>query len=485
MKKVNIIFLLVFFIISGCSSERHTIKKAASPSIASYLRSEPVPFHLKPIKKKISILDLEKVSFYAKSIPYKDAIMQILKSRSLNVAFDNNLNNYAANPLINLSLNNVSLRDALNTIAGIAGISWEKRKNTIWITPFKTKIYDIGFLGIVRSSKSVLGGDVLGGSSGSADNNITSPLQGSFTLSSSSNAKKGDIYKILSNNIKNLLSKNGHFTLDQAGGILMVTDEPNNIRLITKYMDAISKSYRRQVMIEAKIIEVNLTKSWQLGIDWSVLARTVSLGQQTINFGNNIPAMVFNVNKIKASRHFNATIKALSQFGSLRLVSEPHLRVMNAQPAILSVGRSISFIKKIEITQESTSSATTTTPTVDISSIFDGIVFGITPFIKNDGKVLLRIVPIKSKLISLEEKKVSGNTYTLPTVDLRELSTVVDVESGNIIALGGLISKTRQSDNTGLPFLSNLPVVGNAFKQQQHLSNNIELVILLKPVILR
>ncbi len=488
MKKVNIIIItLMIFLISGCGSEQHNIRKAQPSAVEKYLRADkPVNFNFKPLKKKISILDLEKVSLSAKAISYKDAIVQILKSKSLNVAFDNRLDKYVQNQTINISLDNVSLRNALNTITGIAGVSWEKRQKTVWITPFESKIYDIGFLGVVRSSKATLGGDVLGGSSGSSDDNdVTSPLQGSFTLESSSNTKKGDIYKVLEDNIKNMLSANGHFTLDQSSGILMVTDEPNRIKLVTKYINAISNSYKRQVMIEAKIIEVNLTKNWQLGIDWNVLARTVNLGQRTIDFGNSIPAMVFNINKIKASRQFNATINALSKFGSLKLVSEPHLRVMNAQPAILSVGRSVSFIKKIEVTTETVSGGTsTTTPTVDISSIFDGIVFGITPFIKENGKVLLRIVPIKSKLVSLDEKEVDGNTYTLPTVDLREASTVVNVESGNIIAIGGLVSKTKQRNNSGVPFLSDLPIFGSTFKQQEHLSNNVELVILLKPIVL-
>jgi len=484
MKRFDILLaaLIAILGISGCSKPTVTGGKIKAASVEKLLRIRTGAPDLQPVEKKLSILDLEKVTLFAKAMPYKKAIMRILKPASIDVAFSSELSSYIKNPAVDLSLNNVSLREALNTITGIVGISWKKRKNTIWITPFKTKIYDIGFLGIVRSSQSSLGGDVLGGGS-SSNNDTTVPLQGSFSISSKSNAKKGDRYQILENNIKNLLSKVGHYTLDQAGGILMVTDKPQNIRRITDYINAVSTSYKRQVMIEAKIIEVQLNKDSKVGINWASLGHNISLTQKTVNFGSDIPVMTVNISK--NGGRFTSVIEALSKYGSLSLLSEPHLRVINAQPAILSVGRSVSFIKKIELSTSTTSGGTaTTTPTVDISSIFDGIVFGITPFIKSDNTVLLRIVPIKSKLVSLKERDISGNVYTLPIVDLREESTVVSVRSGSIVVLGGLISRVNSRDNTGVPILSHIPIAGLAFEQKEKLSNSVELVILLKPVII-
>ena len=207
----------------------------------------------------------------------------------------------------------------------------------LWITPFETKLYDIGFLGVIRSSASSLGGDVLGG--GSSESGTSAPLTGSFTLSSKSNSNKGNIYKMLKANIKVLISKEGKFALNEAGGILMVKDRPSNIRDITNYIDAISASYKRQVMIEAKILEVQLNKSSNIGIDWTAVSRSISLNQQTINFeaGSTGPAITLNISKSRDK--FAGVIKALSKFGSLSLLSEPHLRVINAQPAILSVGK--------------------------------------------------------------------------------------------------------------------------------------------------
>ncbi len=479
MKTVNIIIYAVVLIISGCSNR--VIKTDKSLPISHYFKTQQ-NIKIEPIKRNIDILNFERVTFHARKIAYKNAISQILGAKSIGVAFSGALDKYVdKQTTVNLSLIDVTLREALNTITGIVGVSWQRRDNLIWITPFETKLYDIGFLGVVRSSSATLGGNVLGG--GSSDSASSVPLTGSFTLSSKSNGDKGDIYKMLKANIKKLISKNGKFALDVAGGILMVKDSPGNIRDVTKYVDAISNSYNRQVMIEAKIIEVQLNKSSKIGINWTLLRRGISLKQQTIDFGNGAPAMTLNISK--SGDQFTSVIEALSNFGSLSLLSEPHLRVINAQPAILSVGKSISFIKKIELsTTTVTGGTSTTTPTVDISSIFNGLVFGITPFIKNNNTVLLRIVPIKSKLVSLDEKTVSGNTYTLPTVDLREESTVVSVKNGSIVMLGGLISKTSKNSSSGIPLLSNIPIAGLAFKQKEKLSNSVELVILLKPVII-
>ncbi len=504
IKKVSFFSLLIAVLfIFGCVESDKAIKKRHikdKNSIERQLHYQKrqsffSPIKLRPIQKKIDILDLARVNFYAKGISYKDAIVQILQSKSVNVAFDSRLDNFITQPNIDVSLNNVTLREALNTIVGIVGASWQRKDKTIWITPFETKTYDLGFLSIIRTSTSSLGGDVLGGQSAS-DTDITTPLKGSFAISSKSTKNKGDIYKVIQDNIKALLSKNGQFTLDPASGVLMVKDRPQNIKLIEQYIKAIYKSYNRQVVIEAKIIEVGLTDSWKLGIDWNLLSensnlgQVINVGQQTIDFGKDNPALNLNISRIFHTENtqitLNSVVNALSEFGTVKLVSEPHLRVMNSQPAILSVGRSISFIKKIEITTETVSGGTSTTsPEVDISSIFDGIVFGITPFIKSNGSVLLRIVPIKSSLISLQEKNISGNTYTLPQVDLREASTVVSATSGDIIVLGGLISQQTKKSSNGVPVLSEIPALGTLFKQQGMSSDNVELVILLRPVIVQ
>ncbi len=500
LKRISYLLVLVILVfVFGCTpniKNPKTVERIMKPINNKALEKKPpIKFELKPIKKKLTLLDLEHVTIFAKNISYKDAIIEILKPRGLNVAFDSSLDSYVKNPNIDIALNNVSLRQALNTITRIVGVAWQDRDNTIWITPFETKIYNLGLLSIVRQSSTSLGGDVLGQAT-NGDTDTTAPLTGAFNVKSKSNSKKGDIYKIIQTNVKSMLSKAGSFTLDPASGVLVVKDRPENISLIDRYIHALLRSLNRQVMIEAKIIEVELNSDWKTGIDWSAMIRypyinqVVNVGQQTIHFtGSESPNFNFSINRILLTNNaqitLNGVIQALSMFGNVNLIAEPHLRVMNDQPAILSVGRSISFIKSIEVEEETTGSTTTQTPTVEISSVFDGIVFGITPFIRNDGTILLRIVPIQSKLVALVDRNISGNYYTLPQVDLRETSTVVSARDGDVIVLGGLISREAQKNYSGVPLLSRIPVLGALFKQRQFTHKNVELVILLRPIIIQ
>ncbi|WP_035587033.1 type II secretion system protein GspD [Hippea jasoniae] len=494
--------LLTVFLLSSCSlnmfakKEKPTIveKYLNKPLIKKNQNPKPLNVNIKPVKEKVDILNTIKISFFSKSISYKDAIVEILKPYNINVAFDSRLNSFVTNPDISLSLNNVTLKDALDTITSIVNVGWQKKDGVIWITPIISKTFDLSFLNIIRSSSSTLGGDVLGGGQSGSSENVSSPLQGSFTLKSTTNAKSVDIYSLISQNVKTLLSKNGVYVLDPSSGMLLVKDTPYNVHLVDDYISKLKSIYGRQVMIEAKIIEVQLSKQYQLGINWGSLlqwnkiSQTINIQQNTIDFGTNHPNMTINISRIfhpgQVDVTLNSLVEAFSKFGNLKLISEPHIRVMNTQPALLAVGRSINFIKSIEITQQSTGESTVTTPSVEISSIFDGIMFGITPFIRKNDTVLLRIVPIKSNLIALQEREISGNTYTLPQVDLREASTVVSAKSGDIIVIGGLISKQSKNTNSGMPGLKDVPVVGNLFKQQGSMTDNVELVILLKPVIL-
>lgn len=499
LKRINVLLVLfIGILLSGCTDnikQPKTVERILKPIKTENLNRRNINLaSIKPIVKKISILDLKHVTLFAKGISYKDAILEILKPNGINVAFDSNLDSYVNNPNIDVALDNVTVREALNTITKIVGVAWQDKNGTVWITPFETKVYDLGLLGIIRQSSTSLGGDVLGQVSGGSSDTTTTPLTGAFNIRSQSASQKGDIYKIIQSNVKAMLSKNGSLTLDPASGILIVRDRPENVALIDRYINSLVASLNRQVMIEAKIIEIELNSDWKAGIDWNVLIQNptihqvINLGQQTIHLSEGESSNLnFSINRIINTPHthltLNAVINALSVFGHVKLVAEPHLRVMNDQPAILSVGRSISFIKSIEVEEETTGTTTTQTPTVEISSIFDGIVFGITPFIRKNDTILLRIVPIQSKLVALIDRNIGGNVYTLPQVDLREASTVVSARSGDVIVLGGLISRETQHNYAGVPVLSKIPVLGDLFKQKQYIHNNVELVILLKPVI--
>jgi type II secretory pathway component GspD/PulD (secretin) len=162
---------------------------------------------------------------------------------------------------------------------------------------------------------------------------------------------------------------------------------------------------------------------------------------------------------------------------------------MNGQTALLSVGREVSFVSRVETqTTASSGSIPTTTFTVDTSSILSGIIIGIVPHINEFGEIALSITPIISDLVQLQDKsigQVSDNSVSisLPTVDLRELSTTVKVRDGQMIIIGGLISKKENLKDNQIPLAGNIPVIGTLFKSRDKKESRSELVVLLRPVL--
>jgi type II secretory pathway component GspD/PulD (secretin) len=178
-------------------------------------------------------------------------------------------------------------------------------------------------------------------------------------------------------------------------------------------------------------------------------------------------------------------INALQQQGEVRTLSNPKLNIMNGQTALLSVGRNETYIAKIETTTTA-SNPPVTTFSVSTSSVLSGIMIGIIPYINENGEISLTITPIISEKVKFEEKKV-GNPpvieLSLPTVDLRELSTTVKVRDSDIVIIGGLISKKEKLEDNQVPFLGNIPLLGLLFKSRDKLQTKTELVVIIQPIL--
>ena len=186
---------------------------------------------------------------------------------------------------------------------------------------------------------------------------------------------------------------------------------------------------------------------------------------------------------------FTSLLKALQTQGDVRVLSNPRVNIMNGQTALLCVGRNASFISRVEtVTTAATGTVPTTSFTVEIGSVLSGIIMGIVPHINEKGEISLTITPIVSDLVSLENRTVGGvggNTVqiSLPTVDLRELSTMVKVRDSQMIIIGGLIQNRDKLQDNQVPFLGNIPLIGYLFKSREKISEKTELVIMLKPTI--
>jgi MSHA type pilus biogenesis protein MshL len=253
-------------------------------------------------------------------------------------------------------------------------------------------------------------------------------------------------------------------------------------------------------MIEARIIEVQLNDGLNFGIDWSFLKNVNGLGG-TLNAGFGAldvatgrytdatkAAAATNQFQVGVSRaDFQALLTALKSQGDVKTLSNPRINVMNGHASVLTVGRNTSYISQVASTT-STGTTPVTTFSVQTGSILSGMIIGIVPYISDSGDISINITPITSNLVSLVDKNVgsAGNqtTITIPTVDLREMTTTVTMKDGQIAVLGGLISKQESASEDKVPLLGDLPYLGKLFTRIKNSATKSELVLMLRPHIL-
>jgi MSHA biogenesis protein MshL len=400
-------------------------------------------------------------------------------------------------PPVSIAFNNTPLDEALENLASSLHIFYQVKGQTLSLKGTESRTYHLNFLSSQKETRLSVGGDVmsssLSGSAGSSSGSSagSNPLSGEFSIKDTIPAATSDICTQIEDVVKASLTSHGTYSINRALGFLEVNDMRNTLERIDAYIQTIKKYYNSQVLITAKIVEVALKDTSQYGIDWTSIHGTIrdyafNPIQQNLalSTSNLTPALEIEVHSGKHG--FDAAMNALEEFGDIKVLSNPRVRVTNGQPALISVGTNTSYIQEIKLTTTSIDGgATVITPEVSVGSIFDGIMLGVVPNIDLDtGSVNLSITPIKSRLVKLDERTISGNVYTLPTVGLEEVSTQIRVKSGNIIALGGLISKNLKQENKSIPILGDLPGIGYLFSQQIKGVETAELVILLEPVIL-
>ena len=189
------------------------------------------------------------------------------------------------------------------------------------------------------------------------------------------------------------------------------------------------------------------------------------------------------LNQLRTTSTINAVINVLKNFGEIKIISNPSIRAKHGQPSIISVGTSFTYIKSVDTTSQTTAAETSETTEVEVSTVFDGLILGVIPFIEEDGRVSLLINPIKSDVDPnslIPERVGERDSISLPEVQLKEINSTIGTKSDDVIILGGLIDKRTIKDNQGVPYLSAIPLIGYLFKNESESDQTNELVIILK-----
>jgi MSHA biogenesis protein MshL len=429
---------------------------------------------------------------------------------------------------ISLALKDATLNEVLSTVQDVYGYEIERNGNRIYVMPagLRTQVFELNYLNLDRRGQSqtwVSSGQITDKVSGGESGGSETSGKSSFSSGSSIATINGsDIWKELVQSVRSIIGtgEGRSVVTNPNAGMVVVRGMPWELREVGSYLDMMEKSLNRQVIIEARILEVTLSDKYQAGVNWSQLIdkdgfeTTISQtgGGTTFdggtssnagNTGNLHPSAtseaaaaildtvsatsfggVFGV-AIQAS-HFTALIELLKNQGEVRTLSNPRISTMNNQKAIIKVGQDEFFVTDVSTTTVTGGAGSTSSPNITLTPFFSGIALDVTPQISGDDRVVLHIHPSVS-LVTDQTKtvKLNGETQELPLAlsTIRESDSIVRARSGQVVVIGGLMQDGSSELDSKTPLLGDIPFLGKLFQHERDINRKSELVILLRPIV--
>ncbi|MFM1663555.1 pilus (MSHA type) biogenesis protein MshL [Aeromonas salmonicida] len=531
MKKNHLCLISVAVLAAGCTSYRHpepvqakdALKHAmteqnkvgALATVPKSVQSEllqmnrpPQAISMPEQRLRIAAHDVEAVEFFG----------SLFKGSRYSVAVHPGVGG-----LVSVELKDVTLPEVLAVVGDMYGFDVQRKGNVFHVYPagLRTETIPVNYLMMSRrglSRTSVSTGGVTANDNDNNSNNSSvdnangnsSGSNNSSNSSSGSNSSNGtrietdtnsDYWTDLRGSLEMLIgSGDGRavITSPQAG-LVTIRAYPKELKAVREFLSQSETHLKRQVVLEARILEVALNEGYEQGVDWSGLSASWD-GNKGITGGGSLsptqlpttPNQIFTALgggagfKI-SDGNFNVAVNLLKTQGDVNTLSSPRVTATNNQKAVIKVGTDEYFVTNASTTTVSTTSGDRTTPNVELTPFFSGISLDVTPQIDEEGKVLLHIHP---SVIDTEEqtktiKVTNSDTLVLPLAksSIRESDTVVQANNGDIIVIGGLMKTDKQEIVSKVPLLGDIPWIGEAFTNRRESTKKVELVILLKPTV--
>ena len=436
---------------------------------------------------------------------------------------------------ISLNLRNVTIDEVLSTVQDIYGYQYRVQRGLYQILPARmaSRIYKVDYLNITRKGESntlVSSGQVSQnmardpgtGTSGSRQTSTRQPgtgdrsqQQGSRVETRSESNFWSDLASALDTIVGN--EEGRSVVIKPHAGLVVVRAMPGELRDVEDFLKTLQDAAHRQVLLEAKILEVTLRDHFQSGINWTALAevgrdKTILFGQTgggTI-FDNGVTDLAGSVRPLVSGTNitglpvtsmggmfsidanlndFNALIELLQTQGDVHVLSSPRVSTVNNQKAVIKVGSDEFFVTDVSTDTESTTTGTNQTVDITLTPFFSGVALDVIPQIDDNGSVILHIHPTVSE-VTEEIKEIATsvqNSLSIPLArsTVRESDTIIRAQSGQVVVIGGLMENVTRNRVSRTPVLGDLPGVGGMFRHTRKEAVKSELVILLRPMVER
>ncbi|MBL8472572.1 MAG: pilus (MSHA type) biogenesis protein MshL [Rhodocyclaceae bacterium] len=439
---------------------------------------------------------------------------------------------------LTLNLKDVTVDEALDTIRELYGYDYRRQGTRIMILPLglQTRVFQINYLAGRRHGMTdmrVTSGSISAAQSnqsGSAAAATPLPLPSSSTPGGTQRTQDSsriqtttdtDFWGDLSSALRLIVgSEQGRNVIVNAqSGVILVKAHPAELRQVERYLQATQVVVERQVMLEAKILEVQLSDGFQSGINWTYFgsngSHRTSLGANTntlplpgggvvsssgtgATLGETLGAGLVTAAGRSAgglfglafqTGSFSAMLQFLQTQGAVQVLSSPRIATINNQKAVLKVGTDEFFVTNVSTTTNTAGNNTTTSPTITVQPFFSGIALDVTPQIDEQNHIILHVHPsisaVAEKTKQLNLGTLGNFTLPLASSSVNESDSVVRVQDGHIVAIGGLMTQADTRGHSRVPGLGDLPAVGALFGQKDESTSKRELVILLKPTLIQ
>lgn len=526
-------------VLAGCAAER----PLRTPDVSAAIRAELPPPATKPASVPARVSDAlaepaplavppppePRLDLLVNNAQARDVFLAIVADTRYSMLMHPDVSG-----ALSVTLRGVTVQEALEAIRDVYGYDFkiEGRRITIYAPTLQTRIFTVNYPTSQRSGNSELhvssgaGQSSNPGSTGSASNTPASGAAPSTEGSRVSTSSKTDFWLELAGAVRGLIGTGegrSVITSPQAG-IMAVRGMPDELRQVDKFLKAAQMAVERQVMLEAKVVEVELRDGFQSGIDWSALkngggatgAIGVLGGNTTSNtlvsgVQSNLPGFPTGGTALLAdgvsipqaggglfglalaTDGFQAVLGFLETRGDVQILSSPRVATLNNQKAVLKVGTDEYFVTGVTggstTSGTATTSASTTLPTITLSSFFSGIALDVTPQIDEGSNITLHVHPsvttVSEKTKQIDLGSIGNFRFPMASNNVNETDTLVRIQDGNIVAIGGLMQMESNRKASGLPGTGDLPFLSFLLGNKANAGRKKEVVVLIKPSIIR
>jgi MSHA biogenesis protein MshL len=457
-------------------------------------------------------------SFRAENLDIKTALALFARANGLNIVPDLDVTG-----VVTLDVANLPLRRMLQALLEAHDFAWTIEEGLIRVHSTQTRSFTVDYLRLIRTGMGVssvtlssgsstgaggqggggggqgagagggLGGGGAGGGAGGAGG-AGATANGSAVNLTSQNPV--DFWKDLEEELGRLLTEKGKATLaiNKTAGIIELSDRPNSIKRVERYLERLKPSVSRQVEIEAKLYDVTLNDQFQFGIDWTRIASAFGgalsfAGTPTVVApAGGFPLKTSAIQIGYSDEKTSVALRALKEQGDVSVLSQPRIRTLNNQTALIKVGVDTPFfsqtIRYVNVGGDGNNGSVVVPVQEEASFLITiGTILSITPQISSDDMITIDVSPVITSLVG-REVGPTGRT-TAPVLDIKQASSIIRVQDGQTIILGGLIQTATGKTVRKIPLLGDIPKLGELFTGRVNSKQKKELVIFLTPRIVR